>query len=235
MWGLWEEAAGPSSHQPVAPRCSPAPRAALTGGKASTAVPTRGAAAPPPLGVARPEDGLCSVPAWLTHRTLWGSSRNPSREFIASPLQPSHPLRLWMGLWSLSPAQHPNQGRTDQNCGAKTAPPAPPLPKGHEDTKVVFRWFETNCLVPSTGQGLGPGMEATDAAAAALPRLHPGSSWALWNPEALQPQNSLRAFISSHISKLENRGKGAGNKQICRETPQNSLRKVTARLWAQGP
>lgn len=97
----------------------------------------------------------------------------PRAQHLPSPTFPS-PLGLSGSLvphpTTASTQTKGGRGRTDLAGGAKMAPPAPPLPKGREDTTVVFRWFGISCLVLSTRQGLGRGMKATCPTAAALPR-----------------------------------------------------------------
>lgn len=149
---------------------------------------------------------------------------------------------VWVSGPSPHHSVHPNQGWLRQNrpgYGAKTAPPAPPLPKGCEDTQGGFQvvWDQLPCSFHQAGAGARDRGNLSHCCSPTPASLHPGSSGAVCSPEVLQLQNSLRAFISPHTrNKLEKGGKRGGNQQLCTETPQNSSRKRTLQgLWAQGP
>lgn len=168
----------------------------------------------------------------------------PRAHHLPSPTFPS-PLGLSGSLVphpTTASTQTPNQGWLRQNrpvYGAKTAPPAPPLPKGCEDTQGGFQvvWDQLPCSFHQAGAGARDRGNLSHCCSPTPASLHPGSSGAVCSPEVLQPQNSLRAFISPHTrNKLEKGGKGGGNQQLCTETPQNSSRKrILQGLRAQGP
>lgn len=175
MWGLQEGAASPSSHQPMAPRCSPTPQSSTHRWGEQLCFPVP---APPEAGSSSASTprcvhgaGMCSVLTWPTNGAAHTAHPMGSPPPLADFPIPS--VSVWVSGSSLHHSIHPTLGWLRQNrhgYGAKTAPPAAPLPKGHEHTKVVFSWFEIISLVLSTRQGLGPGMEATHPTAAALPQ-----------------------------------------------------------------
>lgn len=84
-------------------------------------------------------------------------------------------------------------GRTDVAVGQKLCLLHHLFQGDMRTPRWFFRWFVISSLVLSTRQGLGPEMEATHPPASAPTQNV--STLAVCNPEGLQPQNSLRAFI----------------------------------------
>lgn len=219
MWGLREGAASPSAPTSPWSHAAPQPPNQHQQVGKSFLLPCHshldpGAALPPHLGVCTAQ-GRAVLCASLIH--YWDSSQNPSHGFTTSI--------LWgcLGLWSLTPPQHPPKPRVAQaeqtwlrvkNCTSCTS--SPMGTRGHQSGfQVVCN--QLPCSFHQAGAGARDRGNSSPCCSPTPECSHPGSSRAVCNPEVLQPQNSLRAFIFPHTSnKLVKGGEGGGNQTALR-------------------